>query len=221
MLLLGAASQSPDQFHQLLDQAKNAVVPAISSLVGLFAGRWWGRYQARKRWRRHESFDRLNISVNVLADDRLRIRTVLERPLEEIVPNLHARDQLLEASKVPKPWSPLIYLDKAEDMRFVLNCILNATAEHFSAGEIRRHGGQDVACVSYEIFLTCELAEAAFERKIRAMLMKTEDLENFPFVDKMPELERKTHNVRVDTLRRAAEIYKERPEMFARIELCV
>jgi|SRR5579871_6007229 len=221
MSFLGAASPSPDQLHQLLVQAKNAALPALSSLAGLVAGRWWERYRARKRWRRHESLDRLNVSINILADGRLRIRTILERPLEEIVPNLHAREQLLQAAKVPKPWSPLIYLERAEDMRFVLNCILNATAEHFSAGEIRRHDGREVACVSYELFLTCETAQAAYERKIRAMLMKTEDLENFPYADTMPALERKTHNVRVDTLRHAAAVYRERPEMFAHMEICV
>ena len=53
------------------------------------------------------------------------------------------------------------------------------------------------------------------------MLVRKEILEDFPFKDKMPELENPWHETRVQTLRTAAELYKTAPEQFMKLELCV
>src|SRR5436190_1953837 len=45
---------------------------------------WWlGNRRARARWQKREFGDRLNVSLNILTDGRLFIRTILEKSLSE------------------------------------------------------------------------------------------------------------------------------------------
>jgi hypothetical protein len=53
------------------------------------------------------------------------------------------------------------------------------------------------------------------------MMLRKDLLEEFPYQDSIPKLEREWHSDRVVTLRRAAELYKNEPDNFISIEIYV
>jgi hypothetical protein len=98
-------------------------------------------------------------------------------------------------------------------------------AERFSGGFMRYDAGQPLRSVKYLIFLTCELTcEVVGEdriRKVRAMMVRQDLLEQFPYGEAMPKLEQAWHSDRILTLRRAAELYHKEPDNFLPIEIYV
>lgn len=197
------------------------VVSAITTVAAFLFGRYWGRYKAQKVWASKEFFDRVIVSLNIFADGHLKIRTVLERSIEEVFLNRIAIDLVGRASKACTVDQPLLMIPKA-DRWYVLNFVLNAVAEHFSVGHVKRDAGVPVASVRYALFLTCEVVGDERIRKVRAMLLRQDLLENFPYsAENMPQLENAWHDVRISTLRKASQVYKTDPDLFLMIEVCV
>lgn len=196
------------------------VVSAITTVAAFLFGRYWGRYKAQKVWASKEFFDRVIVSLNILAEGSLRIRTVLERSIQEVFLNKIAIDMVDKASKACTAEQPMLLIPKA-DRWYVLNYVLNAVAEHFSAGHVKRDAGVPVVAVKYALFLTCEVVGDERIRKVRAMLLRVDLLENFPYPDTMPQLENPWHADRIKTLRRASELYKSDPDLFLVLEVCV
>lgn len=196
------------------------LVAATTSTATFFIGRWWGRYKARRQWYAKEFLDRVIVSLNIFADGFLKIRTVLERSLDEIFLNKVAVEKVWAAAKATTLDKPVMPIDK-EDRWFLLNFVLNAVAEHFVTGHIKYDAGQPVTPVRYALFLTCELVGDERIRKVRAMLVREDLLAEFPYQDTMPKLEREWHADRIKTLRHAAALYKKEPDNFLTLEVCV
>lgn len=196
------------------------LVAAITSTATFFAGRWWGRYKASRQWRSKDFLDRIIVSLNIFADGYLKIRTVLERSVEEVFLNRLAIDKVVAASRKTTLENPIMPIP-AGDRWFLLNFVLNAVAEHFVNGNIRQDAGQPVNVVRYALFLTCERVGDERLRKIRAMLVRADLLKEFPYEDSMPKLENPWHEDRVKTLRAAAALYKKEPDNFLTLEVCV
>src|SRR2546421_169197 len=86
------------------------LVAAVTSTATFFIGRWWGRHKARRQWYAKEFLDRIIVSLNISADGFLKIRTVLERSLDEIFLNKIAIEKVWEAAKattVDRPVMPI------------------------------------------------------------------------------------------------------------------
>jgi hypothetical protein len=196
------------------------LVAATTSTATFFAGRWWGRYKASRQWHRKEFLDRVIISLNIFADGFLKIRTVMERSLEEVFLNKLAVDKVWAAAKRTTADNPIMPIAK-DDRWYLLNFVLNAVAEHFVTGNIRQDAGQPATVVKYALFLTCELVGEERIRKVRAMLIRRELLEKFPYEDSMPQLENPWHTDRIKTLRAAAALFKKEPDNFLTLEVCV
>jgi hypothetical protein len=192
----------------------------VSTVASFVFGRWWGNRAAVREWERKEFYNRINISLNVLHEGRLKIRTLLERGLEQVFTNKVAADRVLAAAQKTTVANPMLPIAK-EDCWYLLNFVLNALAEHFVGGQVRQDAGEPVKSVTYLICLTCEVVGDERIRKVRAMLVRKEVLDDFPYKDKMPELENPWHETRVGTLRTAAELYKTAPENFIKMEVCV
>src|SRR5262245_57067948 len=195
-------------------------VPVVTTVVSFVAGRWWGKYRARRQWERKDFLGRIIVSVNLLHEGKLRIRTIMERTLEEIFPNALVVQKVSTAAEKTTVENPLMPIAK-EDSWYVLNFVLNHVAEHFTSGIVKMDAGQPVTKVVYAIFLTCERVGDERLRKVRAMMLRKDLLENFPYPDSMPELENPWHADRIVTLRRAAELYRTRPDQFLMLEVCV
>lgn len=193
---------------------------AASAAIAFYAGRWYGRYKAGKEWHAKEFMDRIIVSLNIFADGALKIRTVLERSLDEVFLNPVAVEKVRAAARATTRDNPLMPVAK-EDRWYLLNFVLNAVAEHFVAGHIRRDAGQPVTVVRYALFLTCELVGEERIRKVRAMLVRRDVLENFPYPDTLPALENPWHDIRVQTLRAAAAAFAREPDQFLTLEVCV
>jgi hypothetical protein len=196
------------------------LVAATTSTATFFAGRWWGRYKASRQWRKKEFLDRVIVSLNIFADGYLKIRTVLERSLEEVFLNRLAIDKVWAAAKRTTAENPVMPIPKA-DRWYLLNFVLNAVSEQFVAGNIRQDTSQPVTVVKYALFLTCELVGEERIRKVRAMLIRRELLEDFPYQDSLPRLENPWHEDRIKTLRAAAALFHKEPDNFLTLEVCV
>ena len=197
------------------------ILVALTTSVATFVFTWWwARRRAYQQWHSKEFLDRIIVSLNIFADGFLKIRTVMEKSLDEIFLNKVAVDKVwvgARATTVDKPVMPI----PKEDRWFLLNFVLNAVAEHFVAGHIRQDAGQPVVTVRYALFLTSELVGDERIRKVRAMLVREDILAAFPYQDTMPKLEREWHADRIVTLRHAAQLYQTEPDNFLILEVCV
>jgi hypothetical protein len=196
------------------------LVAATTSTATFFAGRWYGRYKAGRQWHAKEFLDRVIVSLNIFADGFLKIRTVMERSIDEIFLNRVAIAKVSAAARATTLDRPVMSIAR-EDRWFLLNFVLNAVAEHFVTGHIKQDAGQPVATVKYALFLTCEQVGDERIRKVRAMLVRHDLLADFPYQDTLPKLERGWHADRIKTLRQAAELYKKEPDNFLTLDVCV
>lgn len=214
-------AQAQDFWRELAQKSGVSIIMLVVSTVASFVlGRWWGNYRARQQWARKEFLGRINISLNILGDGWLKIRTIFERSLDEVFLNPIAIDKVRAASRQTTATNALLPIPR-EDCWFLLNFVLNAVAEHFSVGMVRHDAGEPVRRVAYSICLTCEVVGDERIRKVRAMVVQEEHLRNFPYAEQMPQLENPWHETRVQTLRQLANIYQTNPENFLRLEICV
>jgi hypothetical protein len=195
-------------------------LPIVTTVVSFLAGRIWGAYRARQQWARKDFLGRIIVSVNLLQEGKLRIRTIMEHPLETIFPNALAVEKIRAAAEKTTKDNPMMPIHK-EDCWFLLNFVLNSVAEHFTAGVVKMDAGLPVTKVRYALFLTCEVLGEERIRKVRALMLRKELLETFPYEDTMPELENPWHADRIVTLRRAVSAFKTNPEYFLFLEVCV
>lgn len=200
--------------------ASSVLIFFATSVLSFVVGRWWGKHQAKKQWRSKQFLGRIIVSLNSLTDGWLKIRTIFERSLEEVFLNPVAIDKVRAASLRTTADNPLLPIAK-EDRWYLLNFVLNAVAERFSSDLMRYDAGQPLRPVTYLLFLTCEVLGEDRIRKVRAMMLRKDLLEEFPYQDSIPKLEREWHSDRLATLRRAAELYKNEPDNFISIEIYV
>ena len=191
-----------------------------TTILSFVAGRWWGKYQAKKQWRKKQFLGRIIVSLNSFTDGWLKIRTIFERSLEEVFLNPHAVEQVLTAAQRTTKGNPILPIAK-EDRWYILNFVLNAVAERFVAGAVRQDAGEPVKAVSYALCLTSEADDELRIRKVRAMLTRRDLLADFPYMDTMPQLENPWHDVRVLTLRKLAKAYQADPSDFLTLEIDV
>jgi hypothetical protein len=185
------------------------------SIVLVLTGWVGGFFRARRQWKQREFLERLNISLNMLQDGKLLIRTLAEQPLDVVFPNMTAIQTLQQASKLTTETNPIPPLGK-EDFWPILNCVLNVISEKFSDGYLRRDLGYPVKTAPYLMCLTRERSAVMRTSKIRAMVMKKSLLLNLP--EKEPIYEQPSHRVRFQTLQQLAALYQRNPEQFVEIE---
>ena len=200
--------------------AVTIVVSVLTSLAAFVFGRYYGRWKAHREWESKEFLNRVIISLNILHDGTLKIRTVLERSIEEVFLNPIAIEKIQAAVKLCTPDNPILPIPKA-DRWYLLNFVLNAVAEHFVAGQLKLDAGRPVTTLRYALFLTCEVVGDERIRKVRAMLVRRDVLDDFPYFDSMPKLENPWHEDRIKTLRRASALLKSEPDNFLMLETCV
>jgi hypothetical protein len=196
------------------------IVSVITSVAAFVFGRYYGRYKAQKEWQSKEFMNRVIVSLNMFADGYLKIRTILEQNIEAVFLNPIAIEKVQHAARKCTTENPVMPIPK-EDRWFLLNFVLNAVAEQFSLGHIKRDAGERVVTVKYALFLTCEVVGDERIRKVRAMLLRQDLLEDFPYQHSLPKFENPWHEDRILTLRRACELYKKEPDYFMQFEVCV
>lgn len=199
----------------------------LTTVASFLIGRWYGKWKARREWGKKHFLGRILVSLNNFKEKRncggsyiplLKIRTIFERGLEEIFTTPVAVEKIQEASKKTTVENPMLPMAK-EDRWYLLNFVLNAIAEKFTDGLIEYDSDiVPVTPVKYLICLTCEVVGDDKIRKVRVMMIRKEELLNLPDV---VDYTREWHNVRMNTLRKCAKIYKEEPDNFLEVEVYV
>ena len=192
----------------------HALISALVFLVGI----WWGKWRAWRRWTQRNFLHRLNISLNTIDQGRLKIRTLVEKDMIEILLNEAAVGQLQAAAKKAVPENPIVKFPKADDYWYFLNAVLNEVSEKFALGYIKKDLQQPTASAIYLVCLTFEVDGSVRTRKVRAMVIRKDLLLNLP---NEITLENPWHSTRVDTLRKMATRWQSNPEQFLEMEIGV
>jgi hypothetical protein len=171
---------------------------------------WLALWVARIRLARRDFLHRINFSLNDIEDNELKIRTLKESDIEQIIlNNRHARNLLVGAARAARSSEKSPFLDLPESCSWlVLNAILNEISEMFPGGPVAKSMGIPVRSVWYVFGVTCEWDDDVKMRKIRVMLMAEELLKR---LDQYPDLkyQHPWHRVRHETLRRMRKLYDE------------
>lgn len=207
-----------------------AIIDAISEIIdehwvkfvtaGAFMLVGWslGKWRARRQWEKKEFMDRLNVSLNIIQDGKLMIRTLIEKEAADIFLNEAAVQKLKQAAQKTSSDNPIIPFAKA-DYWFFLNSVLNEISEKFAFGQLQRDNGVPVKVVTYLICLTNECDGAMRTRKIRAMVIRKELLSKLP--EEKPKFESHNHERRWITLLQLAKAYETTPHQFHDVEICI
>lgn len=195
---------------------------AAFSVATLLFGIWWGRRRAAAEWKNKEFLDRINISLNIVKDGRLMLRTLAETTLDVIFLNTVAVEKVRAAAKKTTEENALLPL-APEDSWHLLNAVLNEISERFAEGCLL----QDVASARpdltppvvtrYVICLTCEKAGDMRIRKVRTMLIRKDLLLDLP--KETPAFEHPSHITRWETLQTMAKRFKDEPHLFIEMDL--
>lgn len=200
-------------FEKLDDHWVKLVTAAGFMLVGWVLG----KRKASKDWDKREFFDRLNISLNIIRDGRLKLRTLNETRCELLFANSKAAQTVIDAAKKTTVDDPLLPLPE-KDYWYYLNAVLNELSEQFAQGALREDLGLPVTCAEYVICLTSEADANIRMRKIRALIIRKSLLEALP--EKCPKVDREQHQTRWRTLQKLAAAYEKSPHRFLTVELC-
>ena len=189
-------------------------------VAALFMGIGWyiGRRRATAEWRQKQFFGRLNISLNMLKEGHLRIRTIVEKRCDEIFLNSVASETVSRMARKTTEKNPILPLAK-DDYWSYLNAVLNEVSERFAPGQLKQDLGLPVTKDRYLICLTSENAGAIRTRKVRAMLIKKKILEELP--EEEPKFESANHITRWETIKLLSSQYRKHPEQFLEMEIAV
>lgn len=201
----------PNWMNQLRDILNDLVVDhwmKILFAVAIFTvGRLLGKHRARREWKTKSFMNRLTVSLNLLQPQKnngvsstlLKIRTILEADLIEILKNEAAVEELLQLAAKTTEKDPIIHLGR--NSWHLLNAVLNEVAEKFADGVLAEDLKMQVVKAEYLLVLTNERAGDLRIQKIRAMMIRADQLKLIR--DQRPDLRAVTsthHWTRWDTL---------------------
>jgi len=144
-----------DLIEFLIDKLDENWVKVVVAIGFTLLGWLVGSLRARRSWKRKEFYDRLNVSLNIIRDGQLQLRTILEKRCEEIFLNSSAAKAVMKAAQQTTQQDPLLTFPKDQYWYF-LNAVLNEISEKFAAGSMLRDLGKPVHCELYVLCLTCE-----------------------------------------------------------------
>lgn len=201
----------------MLELLKEHSVELATSLIFLIAGWAIGMHRAKRKWAKREFYDRLNVSLNILQNGKLQIRTLVEKSCEEVFLNAATTKAVTEAARKTSKSDSILNLP-IEEYWFYLNSVLNEISEHFAAGYLKRDSGESVITERYLVCLTSEEAPQIRQRKVRAMMMRKEVLMQLP--PEKPQFESPFHETRWTTLQQLSSEFAREPRRFIEVEVC-
>jgi len=208
----------PEIAHRVIEVVQLIWQP-VATVVMLWA--LWATYRkTRLMWQRRTFLTRINFSLNYVEGRTLKIRTLREDDLGEILlGNQHGKKVVLKAARRTTLPRPFLELPK-DDAWTVLNAVLNELSEQFAQGLLVRSVKGAAAPVWFVFGLTCEKHPAVRMNKLRVMVIERSLLEK---IDRLEGLvfEQRTHHVRLDTLRemRAVQLDPARRHNLMEVEL--
>jgi len=202
----------------ITDWLEDNWIKFLTGLLIMGVGWFLGQRRAKSNWQKKEFLDRLNVSLNMIDQKTLLIRTILEKSCKDVFLNDVAVAKILETSGKTSEADPTLPLPEA-DYWYYLNSVLNEVSEQFAEGQLRRDMGMPVTMKKYLICLTSECAGDLKTRKVRAMLIQSDLLQSLP--EEQPQLESPHHVTRWQTLQKLAKLRVSNPYRFLEIEICM
>lgn len=190
---------------------------AVSLIVALIA-----YLKTRATWKSRNFMSRVNLSLNYVEDNKLKIRTLREDDIGRILlGNKHGKRLLLRAARKTTVGEPFLSLPQP-DAWVVLNAILNELSEQFADGFLARSMGLSTRSATYVFGVTCEKDRDVRINKIRVMIIKRSLLERIDDLEEV-EFESPLHHIRLETLRLMKRIFldKDRGHLLRSMELVV
>jgi hypothetical protein len=178
-------------------------------LVGIICT-WLAQRAARAAFTRRDFLHRVNFSLNYVENNELRIRTLKESDVDQIIlDNRHGRNVVLKAARNARGSDQAPFLDLPEDCGWlVLNAILNEISEEFSAGHLAKSMGLPSRSCWYVFGATCEWDDDVKMRKIRVMVVAEELLKTIDSFSLL-KFQYPGHHVRYRTLLKMRELYQQ------------
>jgi hypothetical protein len=205
--MIGVLEYAKDNWDQL----------ALLATICLVLLAYW---RSRSRWKTRDFLGRINFSLNFIQDNRLKIRTLQENTIDDILlNNTHGRRMMLKAASRTTLEKPFLDLPE-KDAWIVLNSVLNEISEQFADGFLAIAAGLPMRTTTFIFGITCERDTDVRMNKIRVMIIERSLLEKIDELDEI-EFESPNHHVRLDTLRTMREIYldKNRRSQLGRVDL--
>jgi hypothetical protein len=189
----------------------------IVSGVGLLVCGWcFGRWRTSRAWASQAFLSRLHLSLTIIYEGRLLIRTLGERSCIEVFGNAEAARAIANAAQRTSPQDPILALPRETYWSF-LNSVVNELSTLCAAGHIAADLGAPVRRGDYVACLTSERTAGVRTRKVRALVVRKDLLLTLP--ETMPTLAREQDAVRWATLRSLAMAYPRTPWRFVELEL--
>lgn len=191
----------------------------IIAAIGLGAIKRW---RDKRKWRLRQFLERVNCSLNIIEDGVLKIRTLFETSLGDILLANHTAEKLVvKAVQRTTKEQPFLNIPESERW-YVYNACLNEISERYSIGVLAADIGVPVKKSWYVFALSCEKDVDVRTQKIR-ILMAQENLLTRIGANQVsePKYESPNHHVRWNTLRQMAAAHATKPEWFMRIELAL
>jgi hypothetical protein len=199
-----------------LEIARDHAFDVISGVALLVCGWWFGRWRTTRQWVGQEFFSRIHISLTMLHNGMLDVRTLGERSCLQVFGNEEAARAIAEAARRAPLEDPILDLPRERYWSF-LNSVVNEVSSLCAGGFIAADLGATVRRGTYVVCLTCERAAEVRTRKVRVLVVRKDQLLALPAT--MPVLRREQDVVRWQTLQRLAMAYAATPWRFVDVEL--
>jgi len=180
----------------------------------------YGWYISRQEWRKRQALNRFSLSLNTFERDpvtgkwHLWLYAGIEASVDALIGgNSYAKRLLIRAAKATTEEEPFIIPSKIlsnEDLAMILNDIANCLECRTFKGALHADAGLPHHEETYLIGLTCEKRRDIRLRKIRALIIRKDKLQDSFFPYLKPEelvLEKPHHRVRWETLQRMRRHY--------------
>lgn len=134
---------------------------------------WW---QRRRAWHQKQFLSQVNFSLNLVQDDALTMRTLLEMPATEVWLSEHGCALVAKASKQAGIEEPFICLKNPKDQDFLNRAVLNALSERYAEAYLAAALGVPVAKDQFIFGITCEKYGEIRTLKVRVLLIRESTL---------------------------------------------
>ncbi len=164
-------------------------------------------WRERKEWRNAHFESRINISLNLVFNNKLHIRTVNEREVKNVILSVYARKLLKKSVNKTTLEEPFLKFETESDAWMVYNEIINAISGIYGMQLLANAGSDDYKENRFLIALTWEHDSDITIQKLRVMMVTAETLEKLSEPD--ISLESSFHKARIGTLLKMREQFKD------------
>jgi hypothetical protein len=180
------------------------------ALLATWAGIGIVYLRRRAQWRRKQFLAQVNFSLNYVADSALAMRTLVERPANQVWLNEHGVRMVLGAARRTTVGHPFILLKDPKDQDFANRAVLNVLSERFAENFVAAALGLPVRTGTFCFAITCEKYEDIRTLKLRVLIVEERSLAELFGPDGAAgklKVDNPIYRARLATLQRMHELY--------------